>query len=132
MAYRAFCIDPSGALLDGPEADNCRNVHDFMVEKSANTMVFLSQLPHEKEDIAKAPHSCLSFCEDGNRWVADAQYLQHVPLARREGLPSVMFVPVIDLTAFRAVLRDKYKIPEEYHYLWTELVFPGQNPFCPV
>lgn len=107
---------------DSPDGNNCRNICDFIVEKLEDTLVFAWQVPQGEERIKIVAHSFLMFGENG-KWVGDAQYLQYVPETEREGLPPVMFIPVINRKSFCQTLEVQYKVPEEFHHFWVDLVF---------
>jgi len=111
---------------DSPEGNNCHNVCDFMVRKLEDTLVFAWQIPREEEQIKMTPHSFLMFSENG-RWMADAQYLQYVLKTQIEGLPLVMFIPIIDRKSFCQILEVQYRVPGEFHHFWTDLVFDKQS-----
>jgi len=111
---------------DSPAGNNCHNICDYMVRKLEDTLVFAWQVPQEEEQIKRAHHSFLMFGGEG-KWVADAQYLQYVSVADRGELPTIMFIPIIDKETFCQILKIRFRIPEEFHHLWMDLVFDKQG-----
>jgi len=118
LAYRSTSEELGEEITSA--SSHRRNVHAKMAFFLENGLIFAQQFPLHDELIKETSHSFLMMFKDGICWVVDAQYLQFIPEDKRQNLPNVMFIPVIDRNLFGQTLLDRYSIANEFHHLWLE------------